>query len=412
MKRSWLARHPVGFMALYSIFYLSVFHYLEANVPLRSILVHCRLDDLIPFCKYAVIPYFAWFVWIPFTLFYLLWKAPREDFWRLCLPLFSGMTLALACYAVLPTALDLRPYWVPGSDIFAQTVRFLYRTDTATNVCPSIHVFNSVTLLLAYYLFIPATNDKEWQPSWSRLPSVEINGNEIVVKDVRSFIYRTERDFDARYVTRRFDLDKLATLDFAVSHWDGMEFVAHTMLSFGFEDGKHMALSVETRLPEGVEQGSVPGLYKQFNVIYILADEEDLFALRTNYRKEDMYLYRINIGRENLKKAFLGFAEKINSLHERPRYYHTVTANCTTELVDTFKSYLGVRRWQWTPVFNGMCDQNAYDRGELLHLPGESFRELKKRSFLGHGGNGEDWPALRRRWEEGWRTFASAPVKE
>ena len=151
MKRSWLARHPIGFMALYTIFYLSVFHYLEANVPLRSILVHCRLDDLIPFCKYAVIPYFAWFVWIPFTLFYLLWKAPREDFWRLCLPLFSGMTIALACYAVLPTALDLRPYWVPGSDIFAQTVRFLYRTDTATNVCPSIHVFNSVTLLLAYY---------------------------------------------------------------------------------------------------------------------------------------------------------------------------------------------------------------------------------------------------------------------
>lgn len=165
-------------------------------------------------------------------------------------------------------------------------------------------------LLLAYYLCIPATNDKEWQPSWSRLPSVEINGNEIVVKDVRSFIYRTERDFDARYVTRRFDLDKLATLDFAVSHWDGMEFVAHTMLSFGFEDGKHLALSVETRLPEGVEQGSVPGLYKQFNVIYILADEEDLFALRTNYRKEDMYLYRINIDRENLKRPFWGLRKK------------------------------------------------------------------------------------------------------
>ena len=150
MKRSWLARHPIGFMALYTIFYLSVFHSLEANVPLRSILVHCRLDDLIPFCKYAVIPYFAWFVWIPFTLFYLLWKAPREDFWRLCLPLFSGMTIALACYAVLPTALDLRPYWVPGSDIFAQTVRFLYRTDTATNVCPSIHCQSSACMALAF----------------------------------------------------------------------------------------------------------------------------------------------------------------------------------------------------------------------------------------------------------------------
>lgn len=151
MKRSWLARHPVGFMALYSIFYLSVFHYLESNVPLRSILVHCRLDDLIPFCKYAAIPYFAWFPWIPFTLFFLLWKAPREDFWRLCMPLFSGMTIALACYVILPTGLNLRPCYVPGTDIFARAVRFLYSTDTPINVCPSIHVFNSVTLMLAYY---------------------------------------------------------------------------------------------------------------------------------------------------------------------------------------------------------------------------------------------------------------------
>ena len=150
MKRSWLARHPVGFMALYSIFYLSVFHYLEANVPLRSILVHCRLDDLIPFCKYAVIPYFAWFAWIPFTLFYLLWKAPREDFWRLCLPLFGGMTIALACYVILPTGLDLRPYYVPGTDLFARAVRMLYRTDTATNVCPSIHCQSSACMALAF----------------------------------------------------------------------------------------------------------------------------------------------------------------------------------------------------------------------------------------------------------------------
>ena len=175
MKRSWLARHPVGFMALYTIFYLSVFHYLEANVPLRSILVHCRLDDLIPFCKYAVIPYFAWFVWIPFTLFYLLWKAPREDFWRLCLPLFSGMTIALACYAVLPTALDLRPYWVPGSDIFARVVRFLYRTDTATNVCPSIHVFNSVMVDLAVQrCSCLASRRGQWARWGSRLLCVSI----------------------------------------------------------------------------------------------------------------------------------------------------------------------------------------------------------------------------------------------
>ena len=149
--RSWFSRHPIWFMAFYLVFYLSVFHWLEANITVPEVWVHCRLDDLIPFCKYAVIPYFAWFVWIPFTLFYLLWKAPRADFWRLCLPLFAGMTIALAVYVVIPNGLDLRPYRVYGSDFFARTVRQLYATDTATNVCPSIHVFNSVTLTMAYY---------------------------------------------------------------------------------------------------------------------------------------------------------------------------------------------------------------------------------------------------------------------
>ena len=93
MKRNWFARHPIGFMALYFLLYLSAFNFLETQISMpRVLLVHCRLDDLIPFCKYAILPYFAWFAWIPFTLFYLLWKAPREDFWRLCLPLFGGMT--------------------------------------------------------------------------------------------------------------------------------------------------------------------------------------------------------------------------------------------------------------------------------------------------------------------------------
>ena len=149
--RNWFSRHPIWFMAFYLVFYLSVFHWLEVNITVPEVWVHCHLDDLIPFCKYAVIPYLAWFIWIPFTLFFLLWKAPREDFWRLCMPLFSGMTIALACYVILPTGLNLRPCYVPGTDIFARAVRFLYSTDTPINVCPSIHVFNSVTLMLAYY---------------------------------------------------------------------------------------------------------------------------------------------------------------------------------------------------------------------------------------------------------------------
>lgn len=149
--RNWCSRHPVWFMAFYALFYLTFFALLERTIQSPDLWVHCRLDDLIPFCKYAIVPYLLWFPWIPFTLFYLLYKAPRGDFWRLCLPLFTGMTMALLFYAIVPNGLALRPRFVPGSDIFARLVRTIYRSDTPMNVCPSIHVFNSVTLMLAYY---------------------------------------------------------------------------------------------------------------------------------------------------------------------------------------------------------------------------------------------------------------------
>lgn len=149
--RNWCLRHPIGFMALYALFYLACFTFLENHILVPDLWVHCRLDDLIPFCKYAIIPYAMWFPWIPFTLFYILWKGPREEFWRLCLPLFAGMTLSLLFYVIVPNGLSLRPHTIPGNDFFANAVRALYRSDTPTNVCPSIHVFNSVTLMLAYY---------------------------------------------------------------------------------------------------------------------------------------------------------------------------------------------------------------------------------------------------------------------
>ena len=113
--RSWIARHPISFMALYTVFYLTAFHWLEVNITVPAIWVHCQLDDVIPFCKYAIVPYFAWFAWIPFTLFYLLRHGERSDFWRVCLCLFAGMTIALSCYVLLPTGLALRPCRVYGT---------------------------------------------------------------------------------------------------------------------------------------------------------------------------------------------------------------------------------------------------------------------------------------------------------
>lgn len=92
MIRTWCKDHPIQFMACYLVFYLAFFKLLEQGIQVPDLVLHCRLDDLIPFCKYAIIPYYLWFAWIPCTLFYLLWFNDRREFWRLCLPLFTGMT--------------------------------------------------------------------------------------------------------------------------------------------------------------------------------------------------------------------------------------------------------------------------------------------------------------------------------
>ena len=151
MKRSWLARHPVGFMALYSIFYLSVFHYLESNVPLRSILVHCRLDDLIPFNEWFVRPYCSWFLLLA-AVTALLWWNDTESYDKLCLMMFSGMTFCLILYMVLPNGLDIRPTAeaVGRDNIAMQIMQLLWKADASVNVCPSIHCQSSGCMALAF----------------------------------------------------------------------------------------------------------------------------------------------------------------------------------------------------------------------------------------------------------------------
>ena len=146
---TWCKRHPIQFMTLYLVFYLSFFTLLEKNI-VPQVILHCALDDKIPFVKYAIIPYYMWFVWIVGTLFWQLYRAPKQEFWRLCLPLFAGMTLSLMFCAVVPNGVNLRPAAIQGNDIFTQLVRGLWSADTSTNVCPSIHVFNSITLDLAF----------------------------------------------------------------------------------------------------------------------------------------------------------------------------------------------------------------------------------------------------------------------
>ena len=145
-RLSGLRRHPILVLGGYFIIYMISFELLEAwSRPMH--LVHCGLDDIMPFCEWFVLPYVAWFAWVPLVLFLFMYR-DRDNYWKLFGALVSGITVAMVAYVVYPTGLALR-HAITQKDPLSQMIAAIYRADTSTNVCPSLHVFVTVLLFVA-----------------------------------------------------------------------------------------------------------------------------------------------------------------------------------------------------------------------------------------------------------------------
>ncbi|MBQ8002056.1 MAG: phosphatase PAP2 family protein [Clostridia bacterium] len=138
--------HPILFMGVYTLIYFSLFAYLEATVKPQFI-IDCFIDDYIPFCEFFIIPYLMWFIFIPGTLFFLLYK-DRDAFWRMAGMMFIGNMLCLLIYALFPNGVPPK-HPVYEENIFCSLVNVLYHNDTPTNVCPSIHVLDTLAAHIA-----------------------------------------------------------------------------------------------------------------------------------------------------------------------------------------------------------------------------------------------------------------------
>lgn len=233
-------------------------------------------------------------------------------------------------------------------------------------------------LVLGWWLTLKPSNDRDWQPDLAVLPYADINGNQIIIHNIRNCDYRTETDFDVHHYDKTFDLDKLHSVDLYMVYW-GSPAMAHTMVSFGFEGGDYVCFSIETRKEKGEGYSAIKGLFRQFEVTYVVADERDLVRLRTNYRKgEDAYLFRLRGTREQARVFFLDYVNKMNSLHKQPKWYNAVTGNCTTA-IRTQRAAADRAPWDWRMLINGYGDTLLYERGAIFtNVP---LSELKT---LGH----------------------------
>lgn len=184
-------------------------------------------------------------------------------------------------------------------------------------------------LLLLWWGTIRPSNDRAWADDVARLLRGEVHGNQVTLTHVRDFDWRSDDDYDVRWETRRYDLDRLVSADAILSYWDSRA-IAHAMISFGFDDGRHVVFSVEIRKKRGEAFSSIGGFFRQFEMILVAAEEADIVRVRTHVRHEDDYLYPLDLQPATIRRLFLSYVEAANRLAEHPAFYNTVTSNCTT----------------------------------------------------------------------------------
>ena len=183
--------------------------------------------------------------------------------------------------------------------------------------------------LLLWWNDIEPSHQREWAQICGPMTTGEINGDLVTLHNVRNFAWKSETDFTERWETRQYDLQRLRSVDLITSHWS-MESIAHVLVSFGFENGDFVTFTVEIRKEKNEAFSSLGGFFKQFELSLMASDERYAIAVRPNIRGENTYLYRITMPAKLRRALFLSYVEQANALATTPRFYNTITANCTT----------------------------------------------------------------------------------
>ncbi len=225
------------------------------------------------------------------------------------------------------------------------------------------------------------SNQRDWQPNLAVLPVAEFDGDRVTVRNIRNTLYLSEDDYVVRHYDKTFDLQKIVSLDFVVVPFETIPSLAHTMLSFGFQDGDFVAISAEARLEKNERYSATQGALGQFELMYVVGDERDLIGLRSLHRKSDVYVYRTTATPEQVRTVFVDMLQRANQLAEQPELYHTLTNNCTTNIVQHIER-LFPGRILWDPriFLPGYADRLAYEQGLLA--ADVSFEATQRRAYV------------------------------
>lgn len=215
-------------------------------------------------------------------------------------------------------------------------------------------------VLLAWWATIRPAQQRDWAPDVARQLSGVIEGGIVRLRNVRNFDWHGDTAATPRWEDRDYDLDQLVSVDMATSYWMGPA-IAHTLVSFGFDDGqeprRYLTFSVEIRREANERFSALGGFFKQFEQSLVAAEERDILRVRANMRGEDVYLYSVAMPRQGMRELLIAYVRKANALADRPAFYHTVFANCTTIVFDMVRRIVPDLPLDWRLLASGYLPQ-------------------------------------------------------
>lgn len=277
-------------------------------------------------------------VWGSVALYYQL----SESRWlnALTISLWGLLALAVIC-----------TFWFTGLHHYRKTLLLLFTMAFA--------------ILLIWWHSIAPSLTRDWAPEVSQTVTAEIDGNRVRLNHIRDFDWRTEQDFTENWKSADYNLDQIKSVDLLLSYWAGPA-IAHTLVSFGFEDGRHVVFSAEIRKKRNQGFSEIGGFFKQFELAMIAAEESDIVYLRTNVRGERVYRYPIDIEQKQAQQLFLLYTDKANRLSIEPAFYNTITANCTTVVFDMAKILNPSILFDYRIILSGFLPEYIFDNELVL----------------------------------------------
>lgn len=244
-----------------------------------------------------------------------------------------------------------------------------------TQYMPIAKIVGLILLVAALsgFLYLASStpsNERTWIPAQARTAAASAEGTEITLQNVRDWTYSAEAVLDEVWLDLTVDTEEIVRVWFLIEPFSDFEAVGHTFLSFELEDGSAISFSVEARREEGEEYSAIKGQFRAYELSYQWGTERDFVTRRLSYLDHPLRLYPLELSPEAAQALFRSLAKETNDLATSPRFYNTLTANCTNVLANLVNEhYPGTLPYDISWNLTGYADRYLMDQG-LIALKG------------------------------------------